>query len=55
MSIAQMWAFEDKHYNSGHTLICGIDEAGRGPLAGPVCAAAVLLPAHMDIPGLNDS
>jgi ribonuclease HII len=36
-------------------LICGVDEAGRGPLAGPVCAAAVILPANIDIPGLNDS
>ena len=36
-------------------LVCGIDEAGRGPLAGPVCAAAVILPAEYDLPGLNDS
>ena len=35
--------------------MCGIDEAGRGPLAGPVCAAAVILPPDCDIPGLNDS
>ena len=35
--------------------VCGIDEAGRGPLAGPVCAAAVILPRGLDIPGLNDS
>ena len=34
---------------------CGVDEAGRGPLAGPVCAAAVILPANLEIPGLNDS
>ena len=36
-------------------IICGVDEAGRGPLAGPVCAAAVILPAGIEIPGLNDS
>ena len=35
--------------------ICGVDEAGRGPLAGPVCAAAVILPPELEIPGLNDS
>lgn len=40
---------------SGHTLICGIDEAGRGPWAGPVCAAAVILDAHNIPSGLNDS
>ena len=36
-------------------LLCGLDEAGRGPLAGPVVAAAVILPANIEIPGLNDS
>lgn len=36
-------------------MICGVDEAGRGPLAGPVCAAAVILPPNLEIPGLNDS
>lgn len=39
----------------GFSLICGVDEAGRGPLAGPVCAAAVILPPDCDLPGLNDS
>ena len=39
----------------GFTAVCGIDEAGRGPLAGPVCAAAVLLPEGVVIDGLNDS
>ena len=37
------------------TPYCGVDEAGRGPLAGPVCAAAVILPEGLVIPGLNDS
>ena len=50
-----MWEFEQKYYNKGYKWICGVDEAGRGPLAGPVCAAAVILPANIDIPGLNDS
>ena len=40
---------------SEYGLVCGIDEAGRGPLAGPVCAAAVILPEEYDLPGLNDS
>jgi ribonuclease HII len=35
--------------------VCGVDEAGRGPLAGPVCAAAVILPPHLELPGLDDS
>ncbi len=39
----------------GYTAVCGVDEAGRGPLAGPVYAAAVILPAGLEIPGLNDS
>ena len=39
----------------GYKSVCGIDEAGRGPLAGPVYAAAVILPAGLEIPGLNDS
>ena len=39
----------------GELVICGVDEAGRGPLAGPVCAAAVILPDGYEIPGLNDS
>ena len=50
-----MWEFEQKHFDEGYRLICGVDEAGRGPLAGPVCAAAVILPANIEIPGLNDS
>ena len=39
----------------GYNFICGVDEAGRGPLAGPVCAAAVILPTDLEIDGLNDS
>jgi ribonuclease HII len=50
-----MWEIEDSHYAEGVKVICGVDEAGRGPLAGPVCAAAVILPEHLEIPGLTDS
>lgn len=55
MSEHNMWEIEDSYFAKGIKLICGVDEAGRGPLAGPVCAAAVILPAHAEIPGLNDS
>lgn len=55
MSQITMWEYEEKYYGQGISLVCGVDEAGRGPLAGPVCAAAVILPPHCDIPGLNDS
>ena len=50
-----MWEIEEEYLSQGVKLICGVDEAGRGPLAGPVCAAAVILPEHLEIPGLNDS
>ena len=50
-----MLEFENELYNAGKRLICGIDEAGRGPLAGPVCAAAVILPEGVIIDGINDS
>lgn len=50
-----MWEIENLHFANGIQLICGVDEAGRGPLAGPVCAAAVILPPNLEIPGLNDS
>ena len=50
-----LWEIEDENYAEGVEVICGVDEAGRGPLAGPVCAAAVILPPHLRIPGLNDS
>jgi len=53
--MTDMWTFEEKHTAEGYTCICGVDEAGRGPLAGPVCAAAVILPSNLEIPGLNDS
>lgn len=55
MSEMTMWEIEESCASEGFRVICGIDEAGRGPLAGPVCAAAVILPDHVDIPGLNDS
>ena len=55
MSETNMWQIENSYFDQGVQLICGVDEAGRGPLAGPVCAAAVILPANIDIPGLNDS
>ena len=55
MSQQDMWKIEQSHFDRGVQIICGVDEAGRGPLAGPVCAAAVILPANAEIPGLNDS
>ena len=53
--MTELWELENEIYDSGIELICGVDEAGRGPLAGPVCAAAVILPRGIDIEGLNDS
>ena len=55
MSEINMWEIEQSYFSQGINLICGVDEAGRGPLAGPVCAAAVILPPHLEIPGLTDS
>ncbi len=55
MSNTDMWQIEHQYMAEGYQLICGVDEAGRGPLAGPVCAAAVILPSDTNIPGLNDS
>lgn len=49
------YEFEKAAVNSGFSFICGVDEAGRGPLAGPVCAAAVILPVGAVIEGLDDS
>ena len=51
----ELWSLENEIYESGVRLLCGVDEAGRGPLAGPVCAAAVMLPRGTVIEGLNDS
>ena len=53
--MSDLWELENEIYASGVELICGVDEAGRGPLAGPVCAAAVILPRGLVIEGLNDS
>ena len=50
-----LWELENELYDSGISTLCGVDEAGRGPLAGPVCAAAVMLPRCIVIDGLNDS
>lgn len=47
--------FENEAKSKGFNIVCGVDEAGRGPLAGPVCAAAVILPDGLIIDGLNDS
>ena len=50
-----LWRIERECQAEGYQVICGVDEDGRGPLAGPVCAAAVILPQGLEIPGLNDS
>ena len=50
-----LWTYEREQWNSGCSILCGVDEAGAGPLAGPVYAAAVILPREIDLPGLNDS
>lgn len=55
MSQVNMWEIENGLYSDAVQCICGVDEAGRGPLAGPVCAAAVILPRGLEIPGLTDS
>ncbi len=47
--------YEKEYTEQGYKFICGVDEAGRGPLAGPVCAAAVILPPDTIIEGVNDS
>ena len=49
------WQYEKEALAEGHAAVCGCDEAGAGPLAGPVYAGAVILPLGVDIPGLNDS
>lgn len=50
-----MWEIERKLRGEGYNLIAGVDEAGRGPVAGPVFAAAVILPFEVDLPNLSDS
>lgn len=55
MSKENLWQIEQTYLSQGFQHICGVDEAGRGPLAGPVCAAAVILPPGLEIPGLDDS
>ena len=50
-----LWTLEREILQEGYTLLCGVDEAGRGPLAGPVCAAAVILPVGLELPGFYDS
>ncbi|MBR7082071.1 MAG: ribonuclease HII [Oscillospiraceae bacterium] len=51
----ELWQYENEEYSRGALTVCGVDEAGRGPLAGPVCAAAVILPRWIEIDGLDDS
>lgn len=53
--MSELWTLENEFYDSGIKILCGVDEAGRGPLAGPVYAAAVILPREIEIEGLNDS
>ena len=55
LRLEKMLAYEKELYTQGIHLIAGVDEVGRGPLAGPVVAAAVILPENCKIPGLNDS
>ncbi|MBR2896653.1 MAG: ribonuclease HII [Oscillospiraceae bacterium] len=55
MSEKDLWMIERSLFDTGVRTICGVDEAGRGPLAGPVCAAAVILPSGLVIDGLDDS
>lgn len=55
MSNVNLWEYEHRALAKGYAMVCGVDEAGRGPLAGPVCAAAVILPPDIQIEGLDDS
>ena len=50
-----LWTYEKECFEQGYEVLCGVDEAGAGPLAGPVYAAAVILPPFYEIEGLNDS
>ncbi len=49
------YEYEKQALDEGYKVVCGVDEAGRGPLCGPVCAAAVILPVDCEIQGINDS
>ncbi len=51
----ELWTYEREQWAAGYETVCGVDEAGAGPLAGPVYAAAVILPREIEIPGLDDS
>ena len=53
--MTNLYNFEESLRSAGYSVLCGIDEAGRGPLAGPVCAAACVLPDGLVLEGLNDS
>ncbi len=53
--MTDLWTYETEARAAGFSLVCGVDEAGVGPLMGPVYAAAVILPDNCDLPGLNDS
>jgi len=53
--VTNLWSFETKNFAKGFSKIAGIDEAGRGPLAGPVVSAAVILPTALPVPGICDS
>ncbi len=53
--MTDLWTYENEAHAAGLSLICGVDEAGAGPLMGPVYAAAVILPEGCELPGLNDS
>ena len=55
MTQVDLWTLENELRTPDAEPLCGVDEAGRGPLAGPVCAAAVMLPPGLEILGLNDS
>ena len=55
MNVPELWLYEQQARERGYEMICGCDEAGAGPLAGPVYAAAVILPFGLEIPGLTDS
>lgn len=51
----EKWEYEERCWAQGHARVCGVDEAGAGPLAGPVYAGAVILPRYIELKWLNDS